>query len=197
MESLSVAARSGAGELVLDIDYEVGATTAISASGAVGRRFTAEGADLFNALLNLRRELEASDIFLCCNGARADVWPSGMSGQMGDGRSAYRHVSGRRPASSDLVDILAPAPCSEVVTVDEQAREHKARHVPQPRPRREMPRATPEEARHQPGKVVYDFDDIYGPDDLVDFRLVRGLVPVDKDGEMKDEYWPNDAYEGP
>ena len=51
----------------------------------------AEGPDLFEALQAVRRRLEDAGMLLCCQGARADVFPSGMSRQMGGGRRAYRH----------------------------------------------------------------------------------------------------------
>jgi hypothetical protein len=158
-----------------------------------GRRFSAESTDLFNALLALRRELEPRGIRLCIAGARADVWPSGMAGQMGAGRSAYQHVKGRRP---QLVDILSPAPCSEVASVEAQLAEQRLRTAPPRELRRNLPRATEAEAAEHPGSAVYDFDDVYGPDDVVDFRNVRGIIPVSTEGRMEDVYWPNHHYEG-
>jgi hypothetical protein len=42
--------------------------------------------DLFTALIMLREQLEDTGRLLCCQGARPDVYPSGMSAQMsGDG----------------------------------------------------------------------------------------------------------------
>jgi hypothetical protein len=76
--------------------------------------------DLFQCLAVIRRQLERIGVFLCCEGARRDVFPSGMARQMGGGRKAYRHVAGSKPTQADLVDIFAPTDCSAVCTVDEQ-----------------------------------------------------------------------------
>jgi hypothetical protein len=75
--------------------------------------------DLFECLVAVRRQLEREGILLCCEGARCDVFPSGMARQMAGGRKAYRHFAnaGRRP---ELVDIFTPTDCSEVCTVDRQ-----------------------------------------------------------------------------
>ena len=80
----------------------------------------ATGVDLFDSLTGLRDALEAEGLLICIEGARADVYPSGMSRQMGGGRRAYRHVSGRRPERADLVDIFDATCCGDVVSVDEQ-----------------------------------------------------------------------------
>jgi hypothetical protein len=85
-----------------------------------GRTFTAEDKTLFAALRALRRQLESEGLLLCCQGCMPNVWPSGMSSQMAGGRHAYRLHPGRRSTPEDLVDILDPADCAEVVTVDEQ-----------------------------------------------------------------------------
>jgi len=82
--------------------------------------WTAAGADLFDALLGLRRQVEPAGIRLCCNGSRRDVWPSQLLRAMSDGGSAYVLRKGRRPTSRHLVEILAPADCALVVSIEEQ-----------------------------------------------------------------------------
>jgi hypothetical protein len=84
------------------------------------RRFQVTGSDLFDSLVALRDVLEAEDLLICVEGARSDVYPSGMSRQMGGGRRAYRHVLGRRPDRADLVDIFDETCCDDVVSVEEQ-----------------------------------------------------------------------------
>lgn len=84
------------------------------------RRYAVCGADLFDSLTSLRGALEADGLLICVEGACADVYPSGMSRQMAGGRRAYRHVSGRRPDRTDLVDIFDSACCHAVVSVEEQ-----------------------------------------------------------------------------
>jgi hypothetical protein len=46
------------------------------------------GTDVFKALQDLRLVLEAQGVRLLCAGARLDVWPSGMSRDMGGGKKA-------------------------------------------------------------------------------------------------------------
>jgi hypothetical protein len=75
------------------------------------RTYRATGFDLFDSLVSLRGALEADDLLICVEGARSDVYPSGMSRQMGTGRGAYRHVVGRRPDRGDLVDIFDETCC--------------------------------------------------------------------------------------
>jgi hypothetical protein len=85
-----------------------------------GSVFQAQEFDIFECLIAIRRQLEPMNWVLCCAGARADVWPSGMSRDMSGGRRAYVHVAGRRPSFEDLVDIFDPADCGDVVSVDAQ-----------------------------------------------------------------------------
>jgi hypothetical protein len=87
---------------------------------ADGSVVEAVGADLFSALETVRRRLEAEGMLVCCQGARPDVFPSGMARQMGGGRRAYQLRRERRVGPADLVDVFEPADRAEVVTVDEQ-----------------------------------------------------------------------------
>jgi hypothetical protein len=73
------------------------------------RSYRATGFDLFDSLVTLRGVLEAEDLLICVEGARSDVYPSGMSRQMGTGRGAYRHV-----------DIFDETCCDDVVRIEEQ-----------------------------------------------------------------------------
>jgi hypothetical protein len=79
----------------------------------------AQGPDLFEALQSVRRKLQDAGMLLCCQGCRPDVFPSGMSRQMGGGRRAYHHRPGQQATMDDLVDIFEPADCADVVTVEQ------------------------------------------------------------------------------
>ena len=65
--------------------------------------------DAFDALSAVRLELERDGWLLGVEGARGDVWPSGMARDQGGGLRAYRLRRGRTPRSEDLVDVFAPA----------------------------------------------------------------------------------------
>lgn len=67
------------------------------------------GGDCFDALIEARRHLESQGVLVCVEGARKDVWPSGMARSMGGGRKAYRMTLGKQALKSDLVDIFAEA----------------------------------------------------------------------------------------
>jgi len=84
-----------------------------------------EADDLFNALVDLREKLDRSGIKLLCNGARKDVYPSGMSRSMGGGRKAYVIRKGHPARMASLLDIFDPADIDSVVSVCEQQAFHE------------------------------------------------------------------------
>lgn len=95
-------------------DVQVSVSEDVSARG--------QARDLFAALQVARRELEADGVQLACNGARLNVWPSGMLRQAGRGRRGYVLTMPPAPAAQpSTVDIFESAPESAVLaTVDEQ-----------------------------------------------------------------------------
>ena len=82
------------------------------------RTWTATGFDVFEALMNLREQLDTEGIRLCCNGARRNAWASGMQRDMGQGRFVY--VLDDEQSGRHQVETLADAPCEDVGTVHEQ-----------------------------------------------------------------------------
>ena len=86
------------------------------------REFLAD--DLFDALVALRGELEDMGAQLLCAGARPDVFPSGMSREMGLGIKAYVNRIGFPSRRADLVDIFDCA-AAGVGSVAEQNAFHK------------------------------------------------------------------------
>jgi hypothetical protein len=77
------------------------------------------GPDQFECLLKIRAELEPLGFRFLVNGARRNVWPSGMARDMGGGKQAYVLVLGQ-PGRPELVDIFQPADESQIVLVKEQ-----------------------------------------------------------------------------
>jgi len=90
-----------------------------------GRMLSASGSDYFACLVSIRRELEAEGIVVCCQGARKDVWPSGMARDMAAGLQAYVLTIGRTPLRHELVAIFDPADRKLIGTVAEQERYFK------------------------------------------------------------------------
>ena len=80
----------------------------------------AEAADLFDALRNVRSQLESRDVALCCAGARRDVWSSGMQRDMGQGLTAYILTFPRTTERPSVVKIFDRAPLEAIATVAEQ-----------------------------------------------------------------------------
>ncbi|MFC9681365.1 hypothetical protein [Streptomyces sp. NPDC056948] len=84
-----------------------------------GRDYCGKGQDLYEALRQVRVEMEGDCLMLCCNGARKNAHPSpSMSAAGADFvylTPAYRVLTLR-----DIFPLLGPAPPSSVVTVEEQ-----------------------------------------------------------------------------
>ena len=83
------------------------------------------GSDLFEAQIALRLQLENIDARLLCAGARTDVFPSGMSRDMGGGRKAYITRIGAPSSRADLVDIFDFAEPKTIGSVEEQKAFHE------------------------------------------------------------------------
>src|SRR5882724_545410 len=101
-------------EIVNDPDWEL----IFSGLGVNGRKFS--GRDLFDSLIALRLFLEGISAKPLCAGARRDVFPSGMSRDMGGGRKAYITRLGTPVVGADLLDIFDYANAESVGTVAEQ-----------------------------------------------------------------------------
>ena len=84
--------------------------------------FLGEGSDYFDALVALRRQLEAQDTLIRVNGVSLNVWPSGMSRSMGGGIRAYRMTLGSQARTADLVHIFECSTGIEPATIAEQER---------------------------------------------------------------------------
>jgi hypothetical protein len=76
--------------------------------------------DLFECLIQLRIELSKHGFVALCNGARLNVYPSGMCRDMGGGSSAYVMTLGEPAGLEDLVDILDYAPIELIASIEEQ-----------------------------------------------------------------------------
>jgi hypothetical protein len=80
----------------------------------------ATGPDQFECRLHIRAKLEPQGFRFLVNGARRNVWPSGMGRDMGGGRQAYVLVVGQ-PGRLELVDISEPADEDQIAIVQEQS----------------------------------------------------------------------------
>lgn len=76
--------------------------------------------NFFEALIEVRKELEKKEIKLLCKGCCRNVYPSAMLLGMGSGRKAYSLVIGQQAKLSSLVDIFELCPKDEYASIDEQ-----------------------------------------------------------------------------
>jgi hypothetical protein len=71
-----------------------------------GRSIQASATDYFEALCEIRKQLESENLIPFCYGASLNVYPSGMCRDMGSGLKAYKFKLGQKPTLSDLVNIF-------------------------------------------------------------------------------------------
>ena len=76
--------------------------------------------NFFQALQNLRKELEDKNIQIMCNGAAKNVFPSPMQLSMGSGRTAYLLKLGQQAKNADIIDIFDCLDSLTFVNVKEQ-----------------------------------------------------------------------------
>jgi len=65
-----------------------------------------ESTDFFEALCEIRVQLEPLKLIPFCYGASLNVYPSGMARDMGSGLKAYKLTTGKHANRDDLVSIF-------------------------------------------------------------------------------------------
>ena len=115
---LDVQGGSGNGRALLSYD-EDGDSCRVQLEYA-GACLAGDGADFFDALCNVRRVLEKNGALLNCYGASLNVFPSGMSWDMGRGLKAYELTIGQGGRMQDLVRIFDTGPDVQPATVAAQ-----------------------------------------------------------------------------
>jgi hypothetical protein len=94
-------------------------TYSISLDGPEGP-IAGNGSDLFQALQEIRLELEPRGWLIAVQGARKDAYPTGMVRDMIGARRVYILSLGRQAAREHLVDIFAEAAANSLGTVEQQ-----------------------------------------------------------------------------
>jgi len=82
---------------------------------------SAQESDFFEALVSVRRRLQAEGLMPYCYGASLNVFPSGMARGMGMGLQAYKLTLGKQARTADLVSIFDEG--TDVVPADVDAQE--------------------------------------------------------------------------
>jgi hypothetical protein len=85
-----------------------------------GGEISAQAFDYFEAMCQIRKELETKGWRPVCFGSRRNVYPSNMCRDMGRGLKAYKMELGRRATLTDLVMIFDSAPDVQPASVEEQ-----------------------------------------------------------------------------
>lgn len=85
-----------------------------------GPTLRASAPDVFEALVQIRLQLEPQGWFVAVQGSRLDAYPSGMARDMGGGERIYVMHPHRRARLEDLVDTMAPAEPASLATVAAQ-----------------------------------------------------------------------------
>ena len=85
-------------------------------------RWTAIAADAFEALCSLRGRLEPEGYVFGLEGARPNVWPSGMARDMGGGLRAYVNDSERirKREALEMINVFDPTDIVNVVDLSGQ-----------------------------------------------------------------------------
>ena len=101
------------------VEHNDGAPWQLALVAEGGTRYDATGQDLFDCLRQIRRQTDRAGILLCCNGARRNVRPSGLSSELG-ALGVYKLHRWRAPLPGDLVDTFDYAAPRMIATVEEQ-----------------------------------------------------------------------------
>jgi len=79
-----------------------------------------KGNHYFDCQKKLRLFLEENEYLLLVEGARKNVYPSGMSVSMSDGLRAYRLSLGKPALTQDLISIFAYSESPDISSVEDQ-----------------------------------------------------------------------------
>jgi hypothetical protein len=166
-----------------------------SGCGFDGKPFL--GQDLFEALANLRRDLEKSHRRILCAGARVDVFPSAMCRSMGGGRKAYILRSGTPTKTGDLIDIFDYAPPELVGTVEQQRANHR-KWLDGLRENAELARPSAgevSEAKRNANGWVYRVAGVFQPNEKIPPDAIVGAWKVNDVGKIVGGFIKNANYD--
>lgn len=93
--------------------------------GSLSSRHTAW--NLFQALAQVRGDLEKYGLQPAVEGACIDVYPSRMALEMGGGRRAYHWAGGGRPVTVDIFDDVPVSHHARLASVNAQRTAHEQR----------------------------------------------------------------------
>jgi hypothetical protein len=121
VQQLSVPMIRGSERVTSTLRWELRSdrTYTIDLDGPDGR-VTGNGSDLFQALQEIRSELEPRGWLIAVQGARVDAYPTGMVRDMIGARRVYILRVSQQAQREHLVDIFAEAAADSLGTVEQQ-----------------------------------------------------------------------------
>ena len=147
--------------------------------------------DLFKSMQKMREELETRELQILCAGARPDVWPSGMSRDMGGGRKAYVMRIGKHTNAADLIDIFQYASPESVGTVQQQREYFQLwfNSLVQPLP------GEIQEAKRHPNGWVYRIAGSFNDNEKIPPEAIVGAWKVGAGGDIEGQFVRNENYD--
>lgn len=152
--------------------------------------FKAEGEDLFEAFIEIRRQLlRDKEIFLLCNGSRHNIYPSPMLRQSGGGKKAYLLRLGVPARREDIVNIFDPIERNDIDTTESQKDFYNKWLKSLDPTSKEI-----EEASKYPNGWVYRIDGNFSDDQQIPPTAIIGAWEVNSGGKLTNKFDTNKEY---
>jgi hypothetical protein len=120
MERIELGIQDGTGNAKAVLSYDEDDDACRVELEYQGASLIGDGADFFDVLCDIRQVLEKKGALLNCYGGSLNVYPSGMTRDMGAGLKAYKLTHGQRGRMQDLVRIFDTGPDVQPATVAAQ-----------------------------------------------------------------------------
>jgi len=151
--------------------------------------FQSEGDDLFEAFLEIRKQLSNKDIFLLCNGSRRNIYPSPMLRQSNGGKKAYLLRLGVPARREDIVNIFDPIERNDIDTTESQKEFYNKWLKSLDPTSKEI-----EEASKHPNGWVYRIDGNFSDDQQIPPTSIIGAWEVNSEGKLTNKFDMNKEY---
>ena len=158
-----------------------------------GTAFSATANSFYGSLLELLSDPETQGIRLCIQGARPDVWPSGMSADMFGGLDVHAHTADGEPVG-DALYFFDPANCELIIGIKEAEawRQRATRAFILKR----SPETLLREALRARNGWVFQIDHVVHPGEQIAARSIQGAWQIDGEG-LPVNLFPNPHYQPP
>ena len=151
--------------------------------------FNSEAEDLFEAFVNIRKQLHNSGIDLLCNGSRRNIYPSPMLRQSGGGVMAYLLRLGVPARREDIVSIFDPIKKDKIDSIEKQKEFYQLWLDTLKPTSKEI-----KEASNNPSGWVYRIDGHFSDNEYIPPTAIIGSWQVDSDGMITNNFVVNKKY---